>query len=187
MCNECGAGRRKAAPELGVMLMNKILAAVVSGVVSTACLAPLAAMAAPTDEAQIQALEARFAAAVNAKDVDAIMKVYAPDVFVFDVVPPRQYVGAAAYRADWTNFFAGLAGPIKFEVTDLVVSTDGTIGYSHSIQHLSGKDPKGGTVDMTVRLTDIYRKQGDAWLIAQEHVSVPVDLATGKADLSSKP
>ena len=32
----------------------------------------------------------RAAAAVNATDVDAIMKVSAPDVFVFDVVPPRQ-------------------------------------------------------------------------------------------------
>lgn len=106
---------------------------------------------------------------------------------MFDVAPPRQYVGAAAYRADWTNLFAGFAGPIKFEITDLVVSADGTIGYSHSIQHMSGKDPKGATVDMTVRLTDIYRKQGDTWLIVQEHVSVPVDMATGKADLTSKP
>lgn len=60
----------------GVMRMNRITAAVVASLVSTACLAPLAATAAPTDEAQIQALEARFAAAVNAKDVDATMKVY---------------------------------------------------------------------------------------------------------------
>jgi ketosteroid isomerase-like protein len=53
--------------------------------------------------ADIRALEDRFVAALKAKDVDAIMKVYAPDqtLIVFDVVPPRQYVGAAAYRKDW--------------------------------------------------------------------------------------
>jgi uncharacterized protein (TIGR02246 family) len=180
-------GRPEAAPELGGLLLNKITVAVLASVISTASLAPLAAMAAPADEAQIQATEGRFAAAVAAKDVDAIMKFYSPDVFVFDVVPPRQYVGAAAYRADWTGFFAGFAGPVKFEVTDVVASADGTIGYSHSIQHISGKDPKGAAVDMTVRVTDVYRKQGDAWLIVQEHVSVPVDLGTGKADLTSKP
>jgi ketosteroid isomerase-like protein len=48
--------------------------------------------------ADIRALEDRFVAAFKAKNVDAIMKVYAPDqtLIVFDVVPPRQYVGAAA-------------------------------------------------------------------------------------------
>ena len=41
--------------------------------------------------ADIRALEDRFVAAFKAKDVDAIMKVYAPDqtLVVFDVVPPR--------------------------------------------------------------------------------------------------
>ncbi len=69
-------------------------------------LQPAKAEAQTSDEAQIRALEDRFAAAFNAKDVDAIMKVYVPDetLFVFDVVPPRQYVGAAAYRKDWEEF-----------------------------------------------------------------------------------
>ena len=48
----------------------------------------------PDAPADIRALEDRFVAAFKAKDVDAIMKVYAPDqtLIVFDVVPPRQYV-----------------------------------------------------------------------------------------------
>ncbi len=66
--------------------------------------------ASPSDDAQIRALESRFAAALNAKDVDAIMKAYVPgeSLVVFDVVPPRQYVGAAAYRKDWEGFLAQL-------------------------------------------------------------------------------
>ena len=31
-----------------------------------------------------------------------------------------------------------------------------------------------------------YQRVGDQWLIALEHVSVPADIATGKADLNSK-
>jgi ketosteroid isomerase-like protein len=86
------------------------------------------------------------------------------------------------------GLFSQFVGPVKFEITDLVVSSEGTIGYSHSIQRLSGVDPKGAPVDMTVRVTDVYRKQGgDGWLIVHEHVSVPVDLATDKGDLASKP
>jgi ketosteroid isomerase-like protein len=62
--------------------------------------------------ADIRALEERFVAAFKAKDVDAIMKAYAPGqtLVVFDVVPPRQYVGAAAYRKDWQTFFNSLEG-----------------------------------------------------------------------------
>ena len=66
------------------------------------------------DEAKIEALNAALTAAVNAEDVNAIMKVYVPDqsLFVFDVVPPRQYVGAAAYRKDWQEVLDSFNGPI---------------------------------------------------------------------------
>jgi ketosteroid isomerase-like protein len=141
------------------------------------------------DEAKIRALEGQFAAAFNAKDVDAIMKVYVPDesLVVFDVVPPRQYVGAKAYRKDWQDFFASVKGPLKFEISDLSVTAAGPLGYGHSIQRISGTDAKGQPIDLTVRVTDVYRKIKGNWLIVHEHVSVPVDLDTGKPDLSSKP
>ena len=42
-------------------------------------------------------------------------------------------------------------------------------------------------MDLVVRVTDVYRKLKGKWLIVQEHVSVPVDLATQKPDLLSKP
>ena len=78
--------------------MRKFSIACAAFAIANAWLAPLAAAADPADDAQIRALEARFATAFNAKDVEAVMRVYSPDVFVFDVVPPRQYVGAEAYR-----------------------------------------------------------------------------------------
>jgi uncharacterized protein (TIGR02246 family) len=144
---------------------------------------------ADTSSDQIKALEGRFAAAVSAKDLDGIMKVYAPGdgLFVFDVVPPRQYVGAAAYRKDWAAFLASYKGSIKFSLSDLVVQTDGSVGWGHSIQRVVGVGDNGQASDMTVRVTDVYRRIEGRWLIVQEHVSVPVDLATGKADLASKP
>src|SRR6266568_4478198 len=90
--------------------------------------------------AEIKALEDRFVAAFKAKDVDAIMKVYVPDqsLFVFDVVPPRQYVGAAAYRKDWQAFFDMLNGPITVGLTDLDVASDHNLAWGHSIQRVAG-------------------------------------------------
>jgi ketosteroid isomerase-like protein len=142
------------------------------------------------DEQEIRSLEGRFAAAVRAKDVDSIMKNYAPgpEMFVFDVTPPRQYVGFDAYRKDWQNFFAAFPGPVdKFEVQDISIEADGKLAYSHSIQPLVITAKDGSKFSFTARVTDGYRKINGKWLITQEHVSVPVDLETGKADLTSKP
>lgn len=153
---------------------------------------PLAAGAHPSKadgRTAIEALENRFAAAVNAKDVDAIMKVYAPgsDLFVFDVAPPRQYVGAKAYRKDWESFLDTFKGPVKFAISDLLIDAAGTMAYSHSAQHMTGTDTKGKPVDFTVRVTDVYRDLGGEWRIVHEHVSVPVDMDTGKPDMKSGP
>jgi ketosteroid isomerase-like protein len=82
---------------------------------------------------------------------------------------------------------ASLKRPPKFDITDLAITVEGNLGFSHSIQHVSGTGTKGQPIDLTVRVTDGYRKIGGDWLIVLEHVSVPVDLATGKPDFSSKP
>ena len=139
--------------------------------------------------ADIKALEDRFVAAFKAKDLDAIMKGYAPGraLIVFDVTPPRQYVGAAAYRKDWQTFLAGFSGPITVELTDLDIGADRNLAFSHSIQRVAGSDKQGKKLDLTVRVTDVYQKIGGRWYIIHEHVSVPVDLDTDKGDLSSKP
>lgn len=141
------------------------------------------------DEQQIRALEDRFAADFRAKDVDAIMKFYVPgnELFVFDVDPPRQHVGWDDYKKDWQDYFAGLKGPVQFDLSEVSVTTDGKLAYGHSIQHVAGTTQDGSPFDITVRVTDDYRKVDGKWLIAQEHVSVPVDLTTDKGDLMSKP
>ena len=137
----------------------------------------------------IQALEARFADAVRTKDVDKIMANYAnsEDLVVFDVIPPRQYTGWKAYKADWENFLGGCKDNPKFEITDLEINGDKRVAYSHCIQHLSCTTKDGKKLDMTFRVTDGYGNFNREWKITHEHISVPVDLQTGKADLESKP
>jgi uncharacterized protein (TIGR02246 family) len=139
--------------------------------------------------ADIRALEDRFVAAFKAKDVDAIMKVYTPDqtLVVFDVVPPRQYVGAAAYRKNWQALLDSFDGPIAVDRRDLDVVADRNLAYSHCIDHVVAADKHGKKLDMTLRVTDVYKKIRGRWFVIHEHVSVPVDLETDKPDLNSKP
>ncbi len=149
----------------------------------------MAAQARADDKAEIEALEKRVAAAVQAKDVNAVMANYLPgdSLIVFDVIPPRQYTGWDAYKKDWQGVLGGCADSPKMDISDLAITTGRRIAFSHSIQHFVCTDAKGNKLDMTLRATDAYRKEKGKWLIVHEHISVPVDLATSKADLSSKP
>jgi ketosteroid isomerase-like protein len=142
-----------------------------------------------TDKASIEALAKSFAAAFRARDVDAIMKVYepGPHLFVFDVTPPRQHVGWEDYKKDWQELLAAFPGPVKFDISDLEITTVGPVAYSHSIQSGQFTAKDGSKVDLVVRVTDVYRKIHGKWLVVQEHVSVPVDLASRKPDVLSKP
>jgi len=161
----------------------------VTTVIAIACVHAAAADSASNDKAAIAALEQRIATAVQAKDANAILANYVTgdELLVFDAIPPRQYQGWKAYRDDWQGVLDQCADSPKMEITDLAVEVEGPLAYSHSIQHFACTGAKGSAVGLTMRTTDIYRRIGGKWLVVHEHNSVPVDLATAKADLSSKP
>jgi ketosteroid isomerase-like protein len=150
--------------------------------------APAAAKPAMSDKAQIEALERGFMAAFSAKNVNRIMSYYdRGGLFVFDVSTPRDHPSWVSYKKDWEDFAAENPGPASFKISDLAITVSGDVAYSHSIQggYTTGKD--GKQKPLVVRVTDVYRKIGGRWLIVQEHVSVPIDFATGQPDMMSKP
>ncbi len=142
-----------------------------------------------SDAAQLKNLEANYAAAIRARDVGRLMSNYldSPNLVVFDLVPPRQYNGWDAYRKDWQGVLGGCKDAPEFEMTDLAIDGDTSYAYGRSIQHLKCPTTSGAAMDMTYRVTDVYKKIGGKWLIVHEHISVPVNLETGKPDLNSKP
>src|SRR5579863_1337713 len=76
------------------------------------------------DVAQLRQLERTFATAMNDKDADAVMAVYANEksFFVFDVVgPPGVHVGWDEYYQAFKRMFGSIDGPLRFSVSDLDV------------------------------------------------------------------
>jgi uncharacterized protein (TIGR02246 family) len=140
-------------------------------------------------EDAVRALPHRLVAAMNARDLDAIMSVYVPDetLFVFDTMPPRQFIGAAAYRTAFEGLLGTYSGPTTYSVVDLSVTADEQLGFAHYVVHMVGTTASGRVDEMNFRLTSCARNIDGRWLIVHEHVSFPVDLATGKADFLAKP
>lgn len=141
------------------------------------------------NETAIRVLMNRFVEAFNSGNVDSIMKNYVPgnSLVVFDIVPRKQHIGADAYREAWNEMFTHFNGRPKIDIIDLGISVDGDVGFGHCFMRVTGTDIHGPAVDRVVRVTDGYRKIDGNWLIALEHISVPVDFATGKLVPISKP
>jgi ketosteroid isomerase-like protein len=140
------------------------------------------------DEAAIKALEQGFVAAFSARDVAKIMSFFAPgnELVVFDVMTPREFAGADAYRKNWEGFVKMTNLPYKVELQDFQMTTDGTLGFSHLVHHVIGKLNDGTTLDMTTRVTHNYKKIDGRWFIVHEHVSVPIGWVTKQPDWDSK-
>lgn len=142
-----------------------------------------------SDKTAIAATIERVRKAFEDHDANAIMANYTTgdQLLVFDVIPPREYRGWDAYKKNWEGLFGMFSGPIHNTISDVSIDVDGSLAYSHYIEDSQLTTKDGHVAAFTVRYTDIYRKIGGKWLIVHEHISAPVDLATGKADLASKP
>ena len=125
--------------------------------------------------------------AFEARDLDAIMAVYTPDVVAYDLIPPLQFDGADAYRKDYSDFLAQFKGPIRVTDPSIHVEQSGDVAFAFGLERLRGTLADGTGVDIWVRFTDGWERRNGRWLVAHEHVSVPVDFATGKARLDLTP
>jgi ketosteroid isomerase-like protein len=139
------------------------------------------------DQIHIREQIDNFAKAFRDRDINLMMSLYAADMVSFDVVPPLQDIGTGTYRKTWEKTFRQFDGPINVEVRDLNIVTGGDVAFSYSLFHVQATMANGHKVDFWERMTLCFRKVNSKWLIVHEHVSVPVDLAAGKAALTLTP
>jgi uncharacterized protein (TIGR02246 family) len=129
---------------------------------------------------EFEALIERRSAAIRAKDLDGLLAFYTPDIVYFDIVPPLQYIGTDALRGRFRDWFSGFQSGIRQDPSDLQIVADDDLASTAMLITSGGTLPNGTEVERTVRATSVWRRAGDGWLIFHEHVSVPVDLATGR-------
>lgn len=138
-------------------------------------------------ESEVRTVIEDVAAAIRAKDVDAVMAHYAPDVIAFDLLPPLQYSGAAMIRQRLSTWLSSFQGPIVFEMRELSIAAAADVAYSHSLNHVKGTTKAGHEVDMWWRATNCLRKAKGRWLVTHGHSSEPFDMESGKALVDLKP
>lgn len=139
-------------------------------------------MPVPTaEEAEIRESLDELAQALRAKDIEALMAHYAPEIIVFDLRPPPRIEGANAYRKNFETWFASVDGPIDYEMRELLVTAREDVAFCHSLSHVRSKRTNGEKADYWVRVTSGWRKLSGSWLITHEHISMPINLQTMQA------
>jgi ketosteroid isomerase-like protein len=105
----------------------------------------------------------------------------------FDIVPPLRHVGAKAKEKNWADAFAIHQRPLDYEIRDLTIVVCDDVAFAHSLNRISGTSTDGKRNDIWVRFTACFRKIDGNWLIAHDHVSVPLDPASGRAFMNLEP
>jgi len=127
-------------------------------------------------EGNVGEIEARIetlAQAIRNKNVDQVMSHYAPDVVTYDLLPPLDVRGVAAYRKNFEKWFASMSGRINYEMMDVHIAADDGHAYCHCLSHITGARTGGGRADYWVRVTSGWRRMNGEWVIAHEHISMP--------------
>jgi len=133
------------------------------------------------DEAPIRERLDAWIQALRAKDLDALMALYAPNVVAFDLMPPHQVRDAVHYRENFERWFEAMPGPIDYEIYDLHILQGSDLAFCHSLSHIKATRMNGETADYWVRVTVGFQKIDGEWLTVHDHVSMPFDMETTKA------
>lgn len=126
-----------------------------------------------TNESAVRDLLERWAAAVRAKNIPEVLANHSPDFLMFDVPPPFESRGLAAYEDTWKLFHSCQPEPVAFDIKWLEVVAGDDVAFA--IAHMQCVEPteREQRTPLDFRLTVGLKKLEDRWTIVHEHHSVP--------------
>jgi ketosteroid isomerase-like protein len=136
------------------------------------------------EEAAIRRVIDQLALAVRAANVEGLIRLCAPEIATFDMVPPLRHDRLDALRKLWAEALAPFERPLDYEINQLEIIAGSDVAICRSLNRFGGVKKDGGTVVNWLCSTIGLRKIDGQWKIVHEHMSVPFDMQTGKALLN---
>lgn len=121
----------------------------------------------------------------SAQDIETLSKSFDDNIAYYDIGNGSAF-GLDATKAEIGNQFKGVKN-IRSKILDLNVFTDGRMGYAFSTVNFISDAASGGPgPNFIFRETDVFVKKAGKWRLTHQHLSVPVDFATGRPIMNSK-
>lgn len=137
---------------------------------------------------EVAAARAAWPEAFASQDLDQMMSFYVDDIFTYDLMAAptdagleMAFDGEAIWRQNWVTFFGIFADDLVISIEDLTVDKKGDLATVYGLTRLEGTIQGGPHVDIWVRETNLLQRIDARWLVVHDHVSVPLDFATGQA------
>ena len=129
-----------------------------------------------------------YKAAVYAKDVPALMRLYDPKVRVFDTWGNWSYEGAASWQMAVEAWFTSLgAEKVKVSIDEVQASGSSDFAAVSAIVTYAGLSAEGVQLRaMQNRLSWVLKTSGHVLRVIHEHTSAPVGFEDMKAILHRK-
>ena len=129
-----------------------------------------------------------YKAAVYAKDVPALMRLYDPKVRVFDTWGNWSYEGAASWQMAVEAWFTSLgAEKVKVSIDEVQASGSSDFAAVSAIVTYAGLSAQGVQLRaMQNRLSWVLKTSGHVLRVIHEHTSAPVGFEDMKAILHRK-
>ena len=118
-------------------------------------------------------------AAVIGKQIDHLVEQCAHDVSMFDV--SSQLDGIDAYKQEWQKFSPYFNDHIKIVRRDMKVYTSDDLAVIHCHSKVENSLLQGKLQMPWCRTTLCMQKKKGHWLVVHQHISMPIDMVTGKA------
>lgn len=127
----------------------------------------------------------QYQAAVLAKDADAFMRLYAPEVRVFDAWGVWQYDGTDAWRQAVEGWFTSLGSErVKVSFDEVHGHAGKEVSTLHAIVTYAALSADGVPLrSLSNRITWVLRTTGHVPRIVHEHTSAPMGFDDQKAIL----
>lgn len=137
-----------------------------------------------TDKALTRIIES-YKAALYAKDIEALMRLYDPKVRVFDAWGIWSYENAESWQRAVESWFSSLGVErVKVSFDETVLSDARDFALVSAIVTYAGISPEGSTLrTLQNRLTWVLRTRGHVLRIVHEHTSAPIGFEDQKAIL----
>jgi ketosteroid isomerase-like protein len=129
----------------------------------------------------VRALHQRWFEATAAKDLDALMAPIADAVVSYEHEAPLEYAGRERVREVCAAGLEAGGGDVTWTVPELEVVVRDDLAVTWGLNRMTVRQDDGSVAESWSRGTRVFRRAGRGWEMIHQHVSFPVDPATGRS------
>lgn len=140
-----------------------------------------------TAEQEIRDLHDAWFAAAHAKDLDASMRPISTEIVSYEHSAPLQVTSVEEMREECRRGFAQASDDFTWTVPDLRIVVREDLAVAWGLNRTASRHPDGSEDVTWSRGTRVFRRIDGTWKMVHQHVSFPLDAATGMAATDLEP